>query len=77
MKEENVGFYLCIELGIAMRRFPTASAKECIDMALSRHFATAYSENETDSTGEWRRTSPRPWKPTNSDILKALKKFNE
>lgn len=62
------------ELGIAMSKNPDLTVLGVIDLALERHFPTR-------KANVWHpfyfRTPGAAWEPTNGDILKALRNYNE
>jgi hypothetical protein len=62
------------ELGIAMNRNPDLTVLGVIELVLERQFPTRKS-NVWDPY--WNRTPNAGWEPTNGDILKALRAYNE
>lgn len=60
------------ELGIAMNRNPDLTILEVLDLVLDRQFPT----RTITMFYDYRNPSPA-WTPTNSDILTALRKYNE
>jgi len=72
-------FEILCELNTSFAQYPTMTVLEIIHYALERHFPTR--TVDISQMESYLRESPNAsiekWKPTNDDILTALKKLND